>query len=93
MSTRFTVFCETCDEVGPHIRRHHRGAFLLAADSARFFPTVDPDQAVNDWGEFLSNHAYHELALVTEYRRPGPPKPEALPTHRLLADGSLEEIH
>lgn len=27
MSTRFTIICDTCEEVGPHIRRHHQGAF------------------------------------------------------------------
>lgn len=68
MSTRFTVYCQTCEEVGPHIRRHHNGALLLAGDVPRFFHTVEPDKASDDWGAFLLKHEYHELELLTEWR-------------------------
>jgi len=66
MSTRFTIWCEIHEVGGPHIRRHHEGAVLHAADVPRLFPTNDPDQASDDWGGFLIEHEFCQLRLVRE---------------------------
>lgn len=95
MSTRFIITCETCDVDGPYIRRRHSRGILEQESAAKWFPRVDHEQAVAEWGEFLFEHEYHDLRLYTErYKRqqkqPSPPVQK--PTHILLSDGSLEEI-
>jgi hypothetical protein len=96
MSTRFTIICDTCDEVGPHIRRQFfkQGvrALMQTTDTARFFDGSDPDAASEEWGGFLAEHEYHELSLATEWRPPREPKVVAGPTHRLMPDGSIEPL-
>lgn len=93
MSTRFTIYCNTCDEAGPHIRRQHDKAILMEEQSARFFPDSDNDQAMRDWGGFLIEHEYHELSMRTEYRPPKPSEPEVnRNTHMLMEDGSLKPL-
>lgn len=93
MSTRFTVWCDTHEVAGPHIRRQHRRAILMQTESARFFPISLDEQADRDWGSFLIEHEYCDLRLKYEYnpnksKPPEPPKP----THELMPDGSLREL-
>ena len=103
MSTRFTIFCVDHEVPGPHIRRHHSGALLMAEGTARFFPTHDEDQASSDWGSFLIEHEYCELRLEYERTRRLVGEAQARerqreweeatkPTHRLLPDGNLEAL-
>lgn len=88
MSTRFTIHCNTHDVYGPHIRRHHRGAFLLARDTPRFFLNeVNEQDASDDWGAFLIEHEFCDIRLRYEQsRRPEPPPPARQP------DMTLEEF-
>lgn len=100
MSTRFTIYCESCDEIGPHIRRHHSGALLQEEDVPRFFGISDKDEASRDWGGFLIEHEFCDLRLRRELaqqlarqkreqeRIAALPKP----THEMLEDGSLREL-
>lgn len=93
MSTRFTIWCESCGEAGPHIRRHHRRAMFMQQDSARFFPISLDEKADLEWGGFLIEHEYCDLRLLYEYNPNRPPEPEPRrPTHVLQDDGSLKEI-
>ncbi len=73
MSTHFNVYCETCEEKGPHIARSAGSTKLLAVEvgeltggglpSARF---VGGEQAALHWARFLVDHEYHELTLKHE---------------------------
>ena len=92
MSTRFTIYCEDHEVAGPHIRRHHKGAYLLAGNTARFFPDYEPNQASDDWGGFLTEHEFCDLRLKYELSR-RKFKPEGPPTitHILHGDGTLTE--
>ena len=93
MSTRFTLWCDTCEVPGPHVRRHHRTAILMQEATPRFFPVNKEDAAADEWGRFLIEHEYCDLRLRYEYnpnRAPDPPARE--PTHELMADGSLRPL-
>lgn len=101
MSTSFTLYCETCEEAGPPIRRHHDKGVLLQQRSVRFFPSYEPEQGALDWGSFLIEHEYHDLRLIHEYdrviarREQERQKAEAeaaKPRYRLLDNGGLERI-
>lgn len=93
MSTRFTIWCETCDVHGPHIRRHHSRAIFMEQGSARFFPVSVEEDAELEWGSFLIEHEYHTLLLKTEFNPNAKPPPEPPgPTHELMADGSLRPL-
>ena len=94
MSTRFTIICDSCDEVGPHIRRQFfkQGvrALMQTTDTARFFDAAEPDDAFEEWGSFLVEHEYHELRLATEWRPPREiPEKEKKPVYQLMPDGSV----
>lgn len=99
MSTRFTIWCDTHEVAGPHIRRHHNTAIFMESDSARFFPESNPGDAADDWGDFLIEHEFCDLrlryelqsALAREERERA--KLELVkPTHELMPDGSLRPL-
>ncbi|HSE46094.1 MAG TPA: hypothetical protein VLA89_12280 [Gemmatimonadales bacterium] len=99
MSTRFTIWCETHEVAGPHIRRHHQGAFLLGESTARFFPALDKEQASRDWGGFLIEHEFCDLRLRYELaralareKREREEAEARKPTHELMEDGSLRPL-
>lgn len=51
VSSQWTVYCETCDESGPDLRRQPGCTMLLDRD---------------DWSPFLIEHEYHRLVLRHE---------------------------
>ena len=63
MSTHFNVYCETCGEAGPQIRRSPSGTKLLTVRDEKFAAGVP---AAHDWAMFLIDHEYHELTLRHE---------------------------
>jgi hypothetical protein len=96
VSARFTLYCETHEVPGPHIRRHFfkqgvRG-ILQTEDTPRFFPAYEPDAGSEAWGSFLCEHEFCELRLIYEWRPPRPVEEPPGPTHELMDDGSLRPL-
>lgn len=98
MSTRFTLWCETHEIPGPHIRcqffKQGLRGILQEEDVPRFFGQHDEDLASEAWGQFLLEHEWCEVFIEREFsRRLRPPEPEPPgPTHELMPDGSLRPL-
>lgn len=99
MSTRFTIWCETCEVAGPHIRRHHSRAIFMQEGSARFFPMSVEEEAEREWGSFLIEHEFCDLRLRYELqsalareKREREKAEKLRPTHELMDDGSLRPL-
>jgi hypothetical protein len=79
VSTNFHVWCETCEEEGPMIRRGAGGTALdetashLTDEQRRLQGEPRWDLIQDRWCQFLVDHEYHELHLFTERARPHPP--------------------
>lgn len=61
MSFHFEAHCSDCEENGPLIRVGHNGAKFqtVKAESAN----VGGDEASAEWGEWLSEHQFHQMGL------------------------------
>lgn len=55
MSTHFHAWCDTDEEAGPQIRRSPSGTLLENPEA---------------WAEWLIEHEYHDISLVTEGSSP-----------------------
>jgi hypothetical protein len=65
MSTHFKVYCATCEESGPQIRRSGSVSFLPDDWVARDAWVDEVDRGTDQWHQFLSKHEFHDLRLKT----------------------------
>lgn len=63
MSTHFDLYCETCEEWGPEIRRSPGGTRLVVRTDFGFGP------GETAWAEFLIEHEWCSLLLRHEGSR------------------------